>query len=77
MIVRDLASKPLSEVLEALIFPFWNKYDRIIYDCEECGRLWVELEGNRFAPYLPETEARHVLWSRRNHNPYGYLDEEE
>jgi hypothetical protein len=75
VVVRHLANKPQPEVLSHLIFPFWSNYDRIIDECEECGRLWVELEGNRFAPYLPETEARHVLWSRRNHNPYGCLDE--
>jgi hypothetical protein len=75
LVVKDSHNESLAQVLFHLIFPFWNNYDRVIYECEECGRLWVELEGNRFAPYLPETEARHVLWSRRNHNPYGYLDE--
>lgn len=78
--VRWLQGKPLSEVLYSLIFPFWSNYDRIIYECEQCGRLWVELGGNsasrrRWVSYLPETEERHVLWSQHNHNPYGYHDE--
>jgi hypothetical protein len=72
--VRRLAVKPVSEVLFQLIFPFWNNYDRAIYECEDCGRLWVEVEDH-FVSYLPETDTRHVLWSRHNHNPYGYLDE--
>jgi hypothetical protein len=75
LLVRDLAKKPLTEVLYDFIFPFWNNHDRTIYECEECGRLWVHMENGYFAPFLPETDARHVLWSRHNHNPYGYLDE--
>lgn len=76
-----LQDKPLREVLFSLIFPFWNHYDRSIYECEQCGRLWVDAGtagkpfGLRLAPYKPEGDTRHILWSRHNHNPYGYLDE--
>jgi hypothetical protein len=73
--VRRLADKPVSEVLFHLIFPFWNNYDRAIYECEDCRRLWVEMDDNQLVSYLPETDTRHVLWSRHNHNPYGYLAE--
>src|SRR5690348_11743201 len=45
--------KPLSDVLAHLIFPFWNNYDRTIYECEECGRLWIQVGRNRFVAYLP------------------------
>lgn len=73
--VQYLAGKPLSVTFFHLIFAFWNNYDRAIYECEACGRLWIEMDNNRFVSYLPETATRHVLWSRHNHNPYGYLDE--
>lgn len=73
--VERLAGKPMSEVLSELIFPFWSNYDRVIYECEICGRLWVQLGDNSYVAYQPETHERHVLWSRHNHNPYGYLDE--
>lgn len=74
-VVRELAGKSLSQVLSDLIDPFWNNYDRIIYECEDCGRLWVEMDNNHFVSYLPETATRHVLWSRHNHNPYGSRNE--
>jgi hypothetical protein len=68
--------RPMPDVLGMLIFPFWNNYDRTIYECVQCGRLWVQLDGaNSYAAYMPESEKRHVMWSRHNHNPYGYEDE--
>ncbi|HKV84584.1 MAG TPA: hypothetical protein VJN88_08510, partial [Ktedonobacterales bacterium] len=76
--VRQLQGKPLSEVFFSLIFPFWNNYDRDVYECERCGRLWLPLgkpRNRRWVSYLPESDERHVLWSQHNHNPYGYLDE--
>jgi hypothetical protein len=75
--VNDLAGKPLPTVLYSLMFPFWSNYDRVIYECDRCGRLWFDIGHNHFVSYLPETDTRHVLWSRHNHNPYGYLDEDE
>ena len=54
-----------------VIFPFWNNYDRVIYECERCGRLWVETKDGSFVSYLPQTDLRNVLWSHHNHNPYG------
>jgi hypothetical protein len=75
--VSYLTEKPLHTVLFSLMFPIWNKYDRAIYECERCGRLYVEVENGRVVPYVPETDQRHVLWSRHNHNPYGYLDDDQ
>jgi hypothetical protein len=75
--VRALTGKPLRNILFSLIFPVWNNYDRAIYECDQCGRLHVEVEKGRFVSYLPETDRRHVLWSRHNHNPYGYLDDDK
>lgn len=74
-VVGQLKGKSLSEIVFELIYPFWNNYDRQIYECEICGRLWVQLGDNSYVAYQPETHERHVLWSRHNHNPYGYLDE--
>lgn len=72
----QIEKKPLHEVFFDLIFPFWNRYDRQIFECEQCGRLWVQYESERrFVAYMPESDKRHVLWSRHNHNPYGELDE--
>jgi hypothetical protein len=68
---QELAGKPLATVLFHLIYPFWTNYDRTIFECEACGRLWVERDDGTFAPYLPESDTRHVLWSRNNHEPYG------
>jgi hypothetical protein len=67
--VQELAGKPVSATLFELIFDFWTDYVRVVYECEACGRLWVEMDHNHFVAYLPETDTRHVLWSRRNHNP--------
>lgn len=74
-IVEELASKPLQDVLEYLIFTFWTSYDRFIYECESCGRLWLETDAIHYAPYLPETDERHLLRSRRHHNPSNDVDE--
>jgi len=70
--------RPLPEILGALIFDFWNDYDQTMYECERCGRLLVQVgdgPNHYYVSYLPETETRHVLWSRHNHHPYGELDE--
>jgi hypothetical protein len=75
VVAKELHDKPLREVLFNLIYPFWNNYDRKIYECERYGRLWVQIEDGNYASYLPATDTRHVLWSRHNHNPYGSRDE--
>ncbi len=73
--VKSLKGKPLAEVLFSLIFPIWNRYDRMIFECEACGRLWVGLEGNNWVSYLPETATRSVLWLHRNDSPHSERDE--
>lgn len=41
---------------------------RLIYECESCGRLWIqkhaEYDKNIFASYLPESDERGVLRSQ-------------
>lgn len=34
------------------------------------------MEHGSFASSLPETNACHVLWSQRRHNPYGSCEEQ-
>ena len=71
---QKLVGKPVSTVFFNLMMPFWNNYQRIMYECEACGRLWVETNTGAFAPYLPETETPHILWSRDHHLPTGRVD---
>lgn len=71
---NELANLPPPKVVATLVDAYWNDYRRTVYECEECGRLWVETETNHFASYLPETDTRHVLWSRLNYNRNGNQD---
>jgi hypothetical protein len=64
----------LREVLEHVLYPFWNNYDRAIFECDRCGRLWVELPNDNFVSYTPETEVRGVLTSSHPHPPYPGSD---
>lgn len=40
---------------------------RLMYECEQCGRLWLHPKPNtnEYVSYLPETNARGVLSSHR------------
>ena len=63
----DLYPKDLE--LQSIIsdaFPL-TKYERTMYECEVCGRLWVETEihSNNFVSYLPETSIRGIFKSQR------------
>lgn len=46
-------------------------FGHTMYECENCGRLWLQLVPgkNNYVPYLPETEARGVLVSRKRETP--------
>lgn len=62
----------LQDVLEDMIFEFWwGRYEDAIYECEECGRLWLEMSDGSLVPYAPESAERHVLQSRHHHPPYS------
>lgn len=74
---NSLAGAPLPEVIGNLLGAFYEDYERTIYECESCGRLLVQTEGNRYESYLPETDARHVLRSRRHHDPSSNPDEQD
>ena len=72
---KRLADKPLATVLSELMSPFWSNYDRAIYECEECGRLWVQADRNQYVSYQPETDTRHILRAWNHDDPYAPIDE--
>jgi hypothetical protein len=45
---------------------FQARFGRFLYECEQCGRLWLQYDRRRnlYAPYTPETEIRGVLRSQ-------------
>ncbi|MGH2502310.1 MAG: hypothetical protein ACRDID_07315 [Ktedonobacterales bacterium] len=58
------AREPLSRAFTLLLSHSWGGVGgRLVYECEECGRLWVE-SGDHYVSYAPETDTRHVLRSR-------------
>ncbi|MGH2515431.1 MAG: hypothetical protein ACRDHP_07230 [Ktedonobacterales bacterium] len=60
-----LKSRDLREIVNSLLQPPAFYYGRNMYECEECGRIWMEAKAhaNRFESYLPESDARGVLRS--------------
>lgn len=61
---EHFASEPLSIAFTLLLSDRWGSvYGRLVYECEECGRLWVQ-SGDHYVSYAPETATRHVLRSR-------------
>jgi ssDNA-binding Zn-finger/Zn-ribbon topoisomerase 1 len=36
---------------------------RTSYECEKCGRLWIEFKEGKYTSYFPENEAKGVLRS--------------
>ena len=77
--VDQRASTPfdtLRDRLHNLLWPFWDRYPRVIFECDVCGRLMVERRiGRGFVSYAPEDEDREVLSSRYHHPPYPSEDE--
>ncbi len=61
----------LIQVLDEVIFAFWTRYERQIYECEQCGRLYLPdpTRRNHYLPYLPEDGQRGVLASWYYHPP--------
>ena len=45
---------------------FHARFGRFLYECEQCGRLWLQYDprNNLYASYTPETEIRGVLRSQ-------------
>lgn len=61
---EHFAQEPLSFAFTNLLSKGWGGVGgRLVYECEECGRLWVQ-SGDHYVSYAPETATRHVLRSR-------------
>ena len=53
----------LKDVLRHLFsHPTFN-FGRTLYECEECGRIWMQAgpDKNMLVPYLPESASRGIL----------------
>jgi hypothetical protein len=63
-------SYPRDLDIKSLLSDFWTRqsvaYERRMYECEECGRLYVQTrpDKNEYVTYLPEDAARGVLRGR-------------
>ena len=42
----------------------WRKVSRPIYECFECGRLWIsDIKGQSFRTYVPEdSQGSGLMW---------------
>jgi hypothetical protein len=63
-----LRGKTDEHVAWALLGWFWRKFKVDVYECEQCGRLWVQegTESQRFIPFIPEeASAARVLPSEQ------------
>jgi hypothetical protein len=51
-----LSGKTDVKVAWSLLGWFWRKFAIDVYECEQCGRLWVQegTESERFVPFIPE-----------------------
>lgn len=47
------------DVAWSLMSWFWRKFAVDVYECERCGRLWVQegKQSQRFVPFIPENAA--------------------
>jgi hypothetical protein len=64
-----LREKTDNHVAWALLGWFWRKFNVDVYECEQCGRLWVQAgpESQRFIPFVPEeASAGRVLPSEQS-----------
>jgi hypothetical protein len=66
---RDL---PNGAVFHDFVIGLLREFLDDVYECEACGRLWVQRPGtdNEFAPFLPESDkVERVLRSPRDTRP--------
>lgn len=61
---EHVVASHLSDVITAR----WITLDHDLYECEHCGRLWVQVnpDANQFVSYVPESDMRGVLRPQRN-----------
>jgi hypothetical protein len=55
------------DVLNDAITGHFDQWSLAVYQCENCGRLWVQEEPytNRYRPFHPEGEWRDTLLVRK------------
>ncbi len=58
----------ISEIIDLMLGGMRAVFGHTMYECEQCGRLWIQPdpEKDHYVCYLPETETRGVLRSRRS-----------
>jgi len=56
----------ISDFISDNIVSFQGRFGRFLYECEQCGRLWLQYDRRRnlYTSYTPETEIRGVLRSQ-------------
>lgn len=57
----------ISDIINDIMIGYEAVFGRTIYECEQCGRIWMQTEPgtNEYVSYFPEGEVREILRSRR------------
>ena len=54
-----------ANLIDALIYYKFATLSRTIFQCEECGRIWIEIPGQEsFAPFLPDNHSEYDILRR-------------
>ncbi len=64
--IKKMGASPeqtLESSLDRLILDPRSVFQREMYECENCGRIWLEARssGNEWVSYLPESSKRGIL----------------
>ena len=57
----------VGDYINDVIAAGYAAYSRTIYECEQCGRIWIQSKdkNEQFFPYWPEEDERGILRSIR------------
>ncbi len=68
-----LRDQPDSWIVDSLLLSPWLKFAVDVYECPECGRLWVQkgTESQEFVPFVREEPGERVLPSEHYRPPAG------
>jgi len=71
----ELPQRPLREIADSAIHNIMGRYTRIMYQCNQCGRLYINDWNHQLHCYEPHDEAvlRDILWSDRGKQPTTHL----
>lgn len=58
----------VSSIVSDILASIRVAFGHTVYECENCGRLWIQLipEKDSYVSYIPEAEARGVLRSQKS-----------